>query len=176
MKVLVAVCVLALLPAALSERVFAEREGARVEWAQADSIPELTAPVNDFANVIDASSRAELDALIRKLQSATGDTMVVATIKTFKPEADMSDEKWEALMDNFNFNFDTDFDFDAKGFSEEFSKDFVKDFEKNFEKRGRTPIPISLDPNYVGMTIFRGHCELFSRAVLTVLRHSISVG
>ena len=28
--------------------------------------------------------------LIRKLQSATGDTMVVATIKTFKPEADMA--------------------------------------------------------------------------------------
>ena len=53
------------------------------------AIPRLTAPVNDFANVIDASSEAELDALIRKLQSATGDVMVVATVKTYQPFADL---------------------------------------------------------------------------------------
>jgi uncharacterized protein len=52
-------------------------------------IPRLTAPVNDFANVIDASSEAQLDALIRRLQGATGDVMVVATVKTFQPYADL---------------------------------------------------------------------------------------
>jgi hypothetical protein len=49
------------------------------------SIPELTAPVNDFAGVIDAQSEAALDSLIRKLQEGTGDVIVVATIKTFQP-------------------------------------------------------------------------------------------
>jgi len=60
---------------------------ASTAWAQ--DVPELTAPVNDFAGVIDAGSKNELDALIRKLQSATGDVIVVATIKTFKPYGDM---------------------------------------------------------------------------------------
>lgn len=53
------------------------------------AIPRLTAPVNDFANVIDSSSEAQLDGLIRALQSATGDVMVIATVKTFQPFADM---------------------------------------------------------------------------------------
>lgn len=52
-------------------------------------VPRLTAPVNDFANVIDPSSEAELEALIRRLQSATDDVMVVATVKTFQPFADL---------------------------------------------------------------------------------------
>jgi uncharacterized protein len=51
--------------------------------------PELTAPVNDFAGVIDAGSKNELDALIRKLQGASGDVIVVATVKTFQPYGDM---------------------------------------------------------------------------------------
>jgi uncharacterized protein len=51
--------------------------------------PELTAPVNDFANVIDSNAEAELDGLIRKLQSASGDVIVVATVKTFQPAADI---------------------------------------------------------------------------------------
>lgn len=51
--------------------------------------PELTAPVNDFANVIDATSEAEIDALIRKLQAASGDVIVVATVKTFAPAGDI---------------------------------------------------------------------------------------
>jgi uncharacterized protein len=54
-----------------------------------DSIPRLTAPVNDFANVIDARSETQLDELIRRLQNATGDVMVVATVKTFQPFADL---------------------------------------------------------------------------------------
>ncbi len=55
----------------------------------AQDIPRLTAPVNDFANVIDPSSKTQLDDLIRRLQAATGDVMVVATIKTFQPFADL---------------------------------------------------------------------------------------
>ena len=55
----------------------------------AQEVPELTAPVNDFANVIDAGAKNEIDALIRKLQNATGDAIAVATIKTFKPYPDM---------------------------------------------------------------------------------------
>jgi uncharacterized protein len=47
--------------------------------------PPLTQPVNDFARVIDAASAQRLDALIRSLQRATGDVVVVATIDTFQP-------------------------------------------------------------------------------------------
>ena len=51
--------------------------------------PALTAPVNDFAHVIDAGSAAELDRRIRALQSASGDTVVVATVPTFQPYGDI---------------------------------------------------------------------------------------
>lgn len=51
--------------------------------------PELTQPVNDFANVIDDKSERELDDLIRSLQEASGDVVVVATVDTFSPYADM---------------------------------------------------------------------------------------
>jgi uncharacterized protein len=47
--------------------------------------PELTQPVNDFANVIDAESEREMDRRIRALQTASGDVVVVATVKTFQP-------------------------------------------------------------------------------------------
>ena len=70
---------------ALSEGLRAEAMQARVEG----DIPRLTAPVNDFANVVDAASEAQLDELIRRLQNATGDVMVVATVKTFQPFADL---------------------------------------------------------------------------------------
>jgi uncharacterized protein len=56
---------------------------------QVEAIPELTAPVNDFAGVIDTSSKRALDSLVRQLQNATGDVMVIATVKTFKPYADL---------------------------------------------------------------------------------------
>jgi len=52
-------------------------------------LPRLTAPVNDFAGAIDAGAEQELEALIRRLQGATDDVMVVATVKTFQPFADM---------------------------------------------------------------------------------------
>jgi uncharacterized protein len=47
--------------------------------------PQLTQPVNDFANVIDPESERELDRRIGALEQATGDVVVVATVPTFKP-------------------------------------------------------------------------------------------
>lgn len=49
--------------------------------------PVLTAPVNDFANVIDAASERELDRRIRALEAASGTTVAVATVPTFQPYA-----------------------------------------------------------------------------------------
>lgn len=57
--------------------------------ARAQELPELKAPVNDFANVIDPSSEAAMDSLIRSLEQASGDTVVVATVDTFAPYADI---------------------------------------------------------------------------------------
>lgn len=55
--------------------------------AGAQALPTLTAPVNDFAGVIDARSAAEMDTRIRALLAASGDTVVVATVETFAPYA-----------------------------------------------------------------------------------------
>jgi uncharacterized protein len=57
--------------------------------ARAQQIPALTQPVNDFANVVDASSEAAMSDLIRSLQQASGDVVVVATVDTFAPYADL---------------------------------------------------------------------------------------
>src|SRR5688500_8147157 len=84
----VLILAVAVLAVALSERASAEGTHTRIEGTQ-EAIPRLTAPVNDFANVVDPASRAQLDELIRRLQDATGDVMVVATIKTFQPFADL---------------------------------------------------------------------------------------
>jgi uncharacterized protein len=51
--------------------------------------PELTQPVNDFAHVIDAESAGAMDRQIRALMAASGDVVVVATIDTFAPYADI---------------------------------------------------------------------------------------
>jgi uncharacterized protein len=53
--------------------------------AQTASLPALTLPVNDLANVIDARSAQEMDRRIRALQAATGDAVIVATVPTFAP-------------------------------------------------------------------------------------------
>jgi uncharacterized protein len=53
--------------------------------AAAQTLPTLTAPVNDFARVVDPASAAELDRIIRVLQAATGDVVVVTTVETFAP-------------------------------------------------------------------------------------------
>jgi uncharacterized protein len=55
----------------------------------ADELPELTQPVNDFAHIIDPSSAARMDGIIRQLQAATGDVVVVATVKTIEPYGDI---------------------------------------------------------------------------------------
>jgi uncharacterized protein len=57
--------------------------------ARAQDLPELTQPVNDFANVIDSANAAEMDRMIRALQQATGDVVVVATVPTFAPYGDI---------------------------------------------------------------------------------------
>ena len=51
--------------------------------------PLLTATVNDFAGVIDAASERELDRGIQSLLRASGDVVVVATVPTFHPYADI---------------------------------------------------------------------------------------
>jgi uncharacterized protein len=53
--------------------------------------PALTGTVNDFANVIGDADERELDRRIRALQSATGDVVVVATVETFQPYADIKE-------------------------------------------------------------------------------------
>ena len=53
------------------------------------ALPELTQAVNDFANVIDAQEEQQLDQIIRSLQAASGDVVVVATIPTVEPYADI---------------------------------------------------------------------------------------
>jgi uncharacterized protein len=51
--------------------------------------PELTAAVNDFANVIGADETRQITDLIERLKAASGDVIVVATVKTFKPWPDV---------------------------------------------------------------------------------------
>ncbi len=51
--------------------------------------PLLTRPVNDFANVVDAASAAALDRMILALEQASGDAVVVATVDTVAPFADI---------------------------------------------------------------------------------------
>lgn len=53
------------------------------------ALPALTEPVNDFASALDASSKAEIDRVIRALQARTGDTVVVATVQSVEPFGDI---------------------------------------------------------------------------------------
>jgi len=57
--------------------------------AAADDLPELTQPVNDFVHVVDARSAAEMDRIIRALKDASGDVVVVATVKSIEPYGDI---------------------------------------------------------------------------------------
>jgi uncharacterized protein len=63
--------------------------GADVEQAQSAELPTITEPVNDFGGVIDPASAAAMDRAIRALQAATGDVVVVVTVPTFAPYADI---------------------------------------------------------------------------------------
>jgi uncharacterized protein len=53
--------------------------------------PLLTAPVSDFANVIDAEIEREIEQRIRALLAASGDVVVVATVPTIQPYGDISE-------------------------------------------------------------------------------------
>jgi uncharacterized protein len=55
-------------------------EGSRTVIAQSAPLPELTEPVNDFANVVDPENEAAIDKMIRALKAASGDVVVVATV------------------------------------------------------------------------------------------------
>jgi uncharacterized protein len=59
-------------------------------FAQAP-LPELTRPVNDFANVVDPADEQQLDDMIRSLQTASGDVVVIATVETVAPSATARD-------------------------------------------------------------------------------------
>jgi len=59
--------------------------------ATAADLPELTAPVNDFAHVIDAQSAQGIDRLSRALQKASGDVVVVATVPTMEGYGDIQE-------------------------------------------------------------------------------------
>lgn len=59
-------------------------------FAQSTSnIPALTQPVNDFAHVIDAANAQRIEQTIRALMAASGDVIVVATVPTVEPYADI---------------------------------------------------------------------------------------
>jgi uncharacterized protein len=68
----------------ISALVFVAALSAATAFAQPDP-PELTNTVNDFAGVLDAASKQQLDSISRRLELASGDAVVVATIKTFQP-------------------------------------------------------------------------------------------
>ena len=57
--------------------------------AQSTDLPELTEPVNDVAHVIDAASAQAIDGLSRSLKAATSDVVVVVTVPTVEPYADI---------------------------------------------------------------------------------------
>jgi uncharacterized protein len=65
----------------------------------ADDVPVLTAPVNDFAHVIDRESAAAIDQMSRALQAASGDVVVVATVPTTDPYSGI-DEYAVKLFEN----------------------------------------------------------------------------
>jgi len=52
-------------------------------------LPELTQPVNDFAGVIDTENAAAIDGMSRALKEKTGDVVVVATVSSIEPYADI---------------------------------------------------------------------------------------
>lgn len=56
--------------------------------ASAQPLPPLGSPVNDFAGVIDEPNRAAMDRLIRALDAATTDAVVVVTVESTAPFAD----------------------------------------------------------------------------------------
>jgi uncharacterized protein len=52
-------------------------------------LPEITQPLTDLAGVVDAASARSIDQLSRALLAASGDTVVVVTVPSFAPYADI---------------------------------------------------------------------------------------
>jgi uncharacterized protein len=57
----------------------------------AQQLPELTEPVNDFAKVVDPQNAEAIDRMSRALQAKTGDAVVVATVNSYEPYADINE-------------------------------------------------------------------------------------
>jgi uncharacterized protein len=75
---------------ALALVVCAVGSGPAVEaQSRNENLPELTAPVNDFAHVIDPENAMAIERMIRTLKAATGDVVVVATVPTIEPYGDI---------------------------------------------------------------------------------------
>src|SRR5882672_583707 len=72
---------------------------AKPQSSASSALPELTQPVNDFAQVIDRASAAEIDRMSRALQAKTGDVVVVATVPTIEPYGTI-DEYTVKLFEN----------------------------------------------------------------------------
>jgi uncharacterized protein len=68
---------------------FSIRVELRPSAAAQKALPLLTASVNDFAGMIDPSSKEELDRRIRALRNATGDVIVVATVPSYEGYLDI---------------------------------------------------------------------------------------
>ena len=66
--------------------------GALAGQSAADAgMPELTAPVHDLARVLDSGSATEIDRISRVLEAASGDVLVVVTVPTVAPYADIEE-------------------------------------------------------------------------------------
>jgi uncharacterized protein len=63
-------------------------------------LPELTAPVNDFAKVVDPDSARAMDRMIRTLQAATGDIVVVETVPTVGSYGDIREYAVKQFANN----------------------------------------------------------------------------
>jgi uncharacterized protein len=66
----------------------------------AQQVPELTKPVNDFADVIDAANENAIDRISRALLSSTGDVLIVATVPTVEPFADIREFAVKLFQNN----------------------------------------------------------------------------
>jgi len=80
--------------------VFALAPTASPQPPAPSALPELTAPVNDFAKVVDADSARAMDRMIRTLQAATGDIVVVETVPTIEPYGDIREYAVKQFANN----------------------------------------------------------------------------
>jgi len=67
---------------------------------RAADLPELTAPVNDFAHVVDAQSAEGIERLSRALKKASGDVVVVATVPTIEGYGDIREYATKLFENN----------------------------------------------------------------------------